>query len=70
MDELNENGRLVCLMVAIMAAGVLANPIRIERNEPDMDSLAIMAMNFVDRVKNEPNFQEPTPIDHNLMGKK
>lgn len=59
MKNLNENGRLVCMMVATMASGVLANPIRVEREEPNMDALAEMAMNFVGLVKSNPDFCEP-----------
>lgn len=59
MDELNEKGRLVCLMVATMASGVLANPVRVEREEPNMQALADMAMDFVRRVRAEPDFCEP-----------
>ncbi len=56
---LNENGRLVCMMIAIMAGGVLANPIRVERNEPNMDALAEMAMSFVQMVNANAAFQMP-----------
>ena len=58
-SPLNENGRLICMMVATMAAGVLANPIRVERNEPNMDALAEMAMNFVQMVNANAGFQMP-----------
>lgn len=44
---LNDNGRLLCMMVATMASGVLSNPIRVERNEPQMEPLYQMAQEFI-----------------------
>ncbi len=55
---LNEDGRLVCMMVAVMAAGVLANPTRVERNEPELHRLAELAMTFVQVVNSHTEFRE------------
>lgn len=58
ISSLNKDGHLVCMMVATMAAGVLSNPIRVERNEPDMQALTELAMSFARAIGEHVEFQD------------